>query len=684
MWIEKIELFNFKSYQHQVFEFPQPQGGRNIVLIGGMNGFGKTSILEALYLGLYGKESVEHLGRAGLKDDVGYKKFLERALHGTAIRTGRDSMWVKVQINKTAAEGFEVTRKWFFSRSGDWTGEDEVVIYEVRDGIRGRTIPAERLAELLDQRFIPAHVAPFFFFDGEEVKKLADQSRVDQIKSGIEGLLGVVILRKLKKRLEEFQANRSSGVSVMDEQKHRELFETLTQHEREFEDAEKKYRDLDEGVSDLKIRRTDLLNRSMQLGAGAGDIASAADIVAQQKDAENELKATEDALDDVVSTKLPFHLVARDVLESLATQLREEIAREDWDVRKKSLEPEKAKFTDTFYATTEPPMVPELTSDQDAALQVRLNAAWESLFYPMPDGCADIIVHEYLGAKRSVLLRDMEGLRLGAQDVLGLVAKRESLHKKIRELVNRYTKIEGVDRDGTIGKLNAELSAVNTELDHKQRELGDVDRLMQGLKGSIDQERALYVREHEKFVQANPVKSMVGRAERVCSLVAELIPKLYTLKVTQLADAMTDVYKKLAHKDQVHRIDIDETGQTRILSREGDEIPFDRSAGENQVFATALLAGLAKISGIDAPLVVDTPLGRLDSTHRANILKYWVSDKKRQVILLSQDKEIDHDTYAMLESNVGKTYLLQHSEIGNGVGKTMALENEYFEELADK
>lgn len=683
MWIAKIELFNFKSYQHQLFEFPQPVAGRNIVLIGGMNGYGKTSVLEALYLGLYGKESVDHLGRAGLKDDVGYRKFLERALHGTAIRTGRDSMWVKVQINQSPAEGFEVTRKWFFSRSGDWTGEDEVVIYEIRDGIRGRTVPGERLSELLDQRFIPAHVAPFFFFDGEEVKKLADQSRVDQIKGGIEGLLGVVLLRKLKKRLEEFQANRSSGVSVMDEQKHRELFDSLTHHEREYEDTERKHRGLDESVKTLQLRRTDLTNRMMQLGAGAGDVASVSDIVKQQADAEADLKATEDALDKVVATKLPFHLVAREVLEELSKQVREEIARENWDARKKNLEPEKTKFISTFYATTEPPLDPDLTPGQETALQARLNAAWEGLFYPMPDGCADTIVHDYLVAKRQSLLQSMEGLKMGAQDVLGLVARREALQKRIRELVNRYTKIEGVDRDGTLAKLNAELTGVNATLDQTQRELGDVERQMQALKGTIDLERALYAREHEKFVQANPVKSMVGRAERVCSLIADLIPRLYSLKVEQLADAMTDVYRRLAHKNQVHRIDIDEAGQTKILSREGDEIPFDKSAGENQVFATALLAGLAKISGIDSPLVVDTPLGRLDSTHRTNILKYWVSDKKRQVILLSQDKEIDRETYALMEPNVGKTYLLQYSEIGSGVGRTVALENDYFEELVE-
>ncbi len=683
MWIAKIELFNFKSYQHQTFEFPQPKAGRNIVLVGGMNGYGKTSILEALYLGLYGKEAVEHLGRAGLKDDVGYRKFLERALHGTAIRTGRESMWVKIQINQTKAEGFEVTRKWFFARSGDWTGEDEVVIYPVRDGIRGRAVLAEKLPEMLDQRFIPVHIAPFFFFDGEEVKKLADQGRGHQIRSGIEGLLGVDLLRKLKKRLEEFQANRSTGIAVMDEQKHRELFDGLTRHEAEFEEAEKKHRTLVDAVKSLQAQRTSITNNMMQLGAGAGDVASVSDVVKQQADAETELKATEDALDDVVATKLPFHLVARDLMESLSKQVQQELARESWESRKRSLEPEKAKFIGTFYDTTEPPLQPALTPEQEAALQSRLNAAWESLFYPMPEGCAEHVLHDYLGAKRQALLQTMNGLRMGAQDVLGLVSKRELLQKKIRELVSRYSKIEGHDRDGTLAKLNGELTTVNATLDQRQKELGDLERQIAGLKGTIDQERALYAREHEKFVQANPVKSMVGCAEKICNLVEDLIPQLYALKVAQLAAAMTDVYKKLAHKKIVHRIEIDEGGETRILSKEGETIPFDKSAGENQVFATALLAGLAEISGLDAPLVVDTPLGRLDSTHRTNILNYWISNKKRQVILLSQDKEIDRETFAAMEPNVAMTYLLQHTEVGSGVGRTTAIENEYFEELSE-
>ncbi|WP_411695131.1 AAA family ATPase [Burkholderia contaminans] len=82
LWISKIELTNFKSYRHAEFSFPEPEGEQNIVLIGGINGYGKTSVLEALYLCLYGKDAIVHLARAGLKTDgfKGYPSFLEGGL----------------------------------------------------------------------------------------------------------------------------------------------------------------------------------------------------------------------------------------------------------------------------------------------------------------------------------------------------------------------------------------------------------------------------------------------------------------------------------------------------------------------------------------------------------------------------------------------------------------------------
>ena len=142
---------------------------------------------------------------------------------------------------------------------------------------------------------------------------------------------------------------------------------------------------------------------------------------------------------------------------------------------------------------------------------------------------------------------------------------------------------------------------------------------------------------------------------------------------------MTTVYRQLAHKDQVAKIKIDGDGTTRVLSKSGKGINFERSAGENQIFATALIAGLAKVSEVKAPMVVDTPLGRLDSKHRENILKFWTNDKNRQVILLSQDKEIDHELFRQIEDSVSKTYLLDHLDVGDGIGRSTAQEGLYFD-----
>lgn len=150
------------------------------------------------------------------------------------------------------------------------------------------------------------------------------------------------------------------------------------------------------------------------------------------------------------------------------------------------------------------------------------------------------------------------------------------------------------------------------------------------------------------------------------------------MKVKELARAMTTVYKSLAHKNQVSKIQIANDGSARVLGKSGKEISFDRSAGENQIFATALIAGLAKVSGVKAPMIVDTPLGRLDSKHRINILKFWTSGKNRQVILLSQDEEIDDEFYKQIKESVSKTYLLQYMDVGDGIGRSTAKENDYF------
>ena len=148
-------------------------------------------------------------------------------------------MSVRVVVQKTKTKGIDILRRWYFRTStGAWL-EDETVVREVTRGVPGLPKTDGKagflLSDMLDDHFVPAHVAPFFFFDGEEVKKLADQNRVEQVKQGLEGLLGVMLLRNLSERLKGFEGSKRSGIANVDDQNIDRMLEALTADEAKLE-----------------------------------------------------------------------------------------------------------------------------------------------------------------------------------------------------------------------------------------------------------------------------------------------------------------------------------------------------------------------------------------------------------------------------------------------------------------
>ena len=331
MWISKLELTCFKSYQHQMFDFPAPENGCNIVLIGGMNGFGKTSILEALYLCLYGKEAIIHLARAGLKTDDrrGYPTFLESAFNGEAKRDGLDTMMVRVTINRTKTKAIDICRKWFFRSNGNWTGEEEAIVREiVRDIPNSPRTDGKNgfhFSGLLDEFLVAAHVAPFFFFDGEEVKKLADQSRVEQVKQGLEGLLGVVLLRSLADRLKSFESIKRSDVVSVDEDRLHSLHDQLENSSGELAKLKVAAAEGEQMKIQLRAEQQSLLERITSSGGGGGDIATVKELVEEREQSRNRLRESHRALEDILAGRLPFHLIPKPLTEAFTAQLNEEV-----------------------------------------------------------------------------------------------------------------------------------------------------------------------------------------------------------------------------------------------------------------------------------------------------------------------------------------------------------------------
>lgn len=685
MWISKIELTNFKSYQHAELEFPEPSDGQNIVLIGGMNGYGKTSILEALYLALYGKDAIIHLARAGLKtdDNKGYPTFLERAFNGEAKREGQDSMSIRVVINRTKTKAINIRRQWFFKQSGLWTRDEEVVVREELRGVPGTPMKDGKngflLSDLLDDQFVPAHIAPFFFFDGEEVKKLADQARIEQVKQGLEGLLGIVLLRQLADRLRDFEASKRSTVSSVDEENIRRMLESLTTDETRLKDLQKDASESTEKLEQLKAERESLIERITASGGGGGDIATVKDLVEDRESVRTELREAQKQLEKILADQLPFHLMPKALLVEFKKQIESEIALAEWQAECRTLQPKRDKFERAFLCAETPAFTPDLTAEQLAAVKTRIETAWASLFHPAPSNCADEFTHNYLHeGLREKALAFLNSITVGQQDVHDLLAKQRSLNEQCEEIGKKISRVEGIDRDGTLATLKDDLKRVSDEIEQLENHIRSEDREVASLEVTVNNTKSRYQQEKKRLDDTSPTRSLLNKSERVRSVIDEVVPMLFPLKVRALASAMTRVYKQLAHKDQVAKIFIEDDGTARILGKTGQEIVFDRSAGENQIFATALIAGLAEVSGVKAPMVVDTPLGRLDSKHRENIFQFWTGTASRQVILLSQDKEIDPDFYKRIKDNVSTTYLLEHTDVGDGIGRTTVKRGKYF------
>ena len=198
---------------------------------------------------------------------------------------------------------------------------------------------------------------------------------------------------------------------------------------------------------------------------------------------------------------------------------------------------------------------------------------------------------------------------------------------------------------------------------------------MNNLQATIEKER-------KRLIDSTPQRSYAYKAQKVIEFIDELLPRLFSLKTEEVSRAVTDTFKLLSHKKLVSNITVNEKGESRIFDELGKEITVDLSAGEKQMFVTSMIAGLAEVSGFEIPMVVDTPLGRLDGDHRKRILDYWIKTG-RQVILLSQNKEIGPEEYSLLKKHVNKTYLLEHKVLGEGIGKTVAHEDAYFEGIEE-
>ncbi|MDP2831806.1 MAG: DNA sulfur modification protein DndD [Pseudomonadota bacterium] len=684
MWLSSIGLKNFKSYREQLFEFPPPQDGRNLILVGGVNGHGKTTLLEALYVGLYGEEALNHkaLDRAGLKAKS-YGHFLETAFYKHALREGEDRMEVIIVFTRADRGALRVTRKWFFNSARTFVDQKLILQTCAPNGAWSNQLEG-MLPELLSSHAIPPWLAPFFFFDGEKISALADEDRTGWIVSGLENLLGVVLVRELRQKLTDYSTKKMKDAGGVDEARVDELKTKRDQEAGELERLATEMEGLQTRLTEVRKER-DLCTTLLGELAQGSNARTVAEIAEARSRADQEEKKAWERLRELLAGPLPLQLIRRSLHQSLERSLVGEASLSAWEQGREKLQPRWEQFRDTFFSSDWLRVMVLLPGARES-LEKTLAEAWDSLFNPRPADCSDSVWHGYLQEQERRKLVDMQhGVGLSAETLRQTVAAHQQAEQekwRLQQELIRLQGVDGQDKAVEIERLKNALMSAQQALGELERDLGSKENTHKALRAEVDNLSATYERERKKLVEGHPERIAAREAERVVDMIDDLLPALFEIKLKALSESVTRIFRSLHSKDQVHRIRIETNGQARLLSVEGTEITLAKSHGESKLFVLALVSALAEVTGYRVPLIVDTPLTSLSADHCRNLLDHWVGDKERQVILLAQDKEIDGEDYRRLEPFIAKTYLLKHRQMGHGVGQTEAVAGAFFGEQA--
>jgi DNA sulfur modification protein DndD len=686
MYLRHIGLQDWKAYVSGRFEFSAPSSRQNVILIGAQNGYGKTSLFEAIVLGLFGRDGLPLIARApfsGVGEEqlqMSYNEFLAGALHRNALREGRTSMSVELAFDDDEEGPTILRRVWHFTAAGQHKPQDEEI--RIYAGKQERPVVPPPNEDRLDylrayiaHEFLPHYLAAFFLFDGEHVQALAKRDMSAQVRLGIEGLLGIPVLRELAQDLKAYANNRRSSVGGASDKAFQRVQAELQVLESSHEEAGRKLEHASGEIEALKVQR-DSLTRELS-GYGGGSQALLQERYEELNRHKRALEELWDKVHELLAERLALAVVGSSLRNRTIERLHREEIREGWEAGRTQGGQGLQRFVSALEQSLTS-LLPPLTDEQRIGLVERVRATWDSLWYPPPAGCAEEFRHAYVRGGDRGQARDhlVKVGRMSTEEVADLLGKVNQHEEQKRRLEAEIAQLQGIGPQAE-AKMT-ELRAVTERIDRLNTEIGGHKRELEGLGGQLTAKRQELARLAESRDAAAPAVRRAAAADKVAMMIDAIIAEAVPSQIASVAEAMTEAYRSMAHKTIVKRVEIDADCQVRLLSANGRDVrDMALSAGEQQVFAQALISAVASVSGRDFPIVVDTPLARLDDAHRAGVLRYF-TNRPSQVILLSTDTEVVGSYYDIIKSRVMREFHIVHEHDGD-IGRSHPEEG-YFPE----
>ena len=587
--------------------------------------------------------------RCSKRSNLAYDEFLLQSIHHGADPDEGASVSLQFRSVVNGRDSFyEVHREWQ-AREGKLRKELRVS----RDGQYDQWT-SENWHQLVED-LVPIEVSQLFFFDAEKIRSLTeDEGSSEALGAAIKSLLGLDIVERLITDAAYLQAQlaREAGSPRL---------------RREVEALEQQIRDLHKEITGLKFERAGLENDRQKAEA-------------EHKEADATFRAAGGRHWEAKETREG----RRRELDSLKGEIEGRLVQLASGLLPLALVPELLAGVQEQEMlerrAAESLAVLGLLDERDARLLAMLREAGAAA--KLIDRVQAHLVADRAARQELTQVHPRVGLSEAGRGLLQHLVenRRDELEDESRQQLARYAgvrqELDDLGRDKAAMPEDAEVGLLIEEFRAATERLttlnGAMTRLEATTAGKEAEQRkregelaALLVEDVEREIDREEHLRMSRLAAKTRATMQAFLQRATERKIDRLSALITASFRELLRKKTlVERILIEPaTFAITLFSKDGHELTKQRlSEGEKQIFAIAVLWGLAKAATRPLPAVIDTPMARLDAKHRRHLIERYFPHASHQVVILSTDTEVDRDYYEALRPSIARAYHLSYDE----------------------
>lgn len=632
MKLEYIRIRNFRQFfGDQEAEF-STLSDLNVTVFHGLNGAGKTSLFSAVNWCLY-EQGVEEIG------ELASKEALARTPDGDKVETSVSISFIHQHRRYLAKRTLHSVRNGTKTKSlgdpefslarilpsGDWVSEPD---------------PNVRMNQIL-----PENVRSYFFFDGEKMDDLTKANQ--EVASAVRNVMRLPALERAQEHLDTIAREYRSDLRRQGSPEIERLIEQEDTLRTEKADIQKRR----EEVRDELSRAEDHI---IELQARLHDKEGARQLQVQrdqtQEYHQRQQKLLDDKLQDIqLLVNRSYVALLPDAVEKALRLLDEK--REKGEIpsgiREQFIEDllQKglcvcgrpfAEHDDAHHALTA--MLRKASSGELESLVLRLAGNLRAM--------SNTARNQTQNLQR--LMRE----RAEIEEII------DTLRSTLDEIRHKLSRMPGED----IAGLEKQLGKFQRDRDNYLGQIGSMEERLRRIDSEIESVRRKKDEAEAKERKLRLLTYKESLAQRAADAIARIKDEFFEYSRAEIEKATKEVFSTLAWKQEHFQdIQLDRSFRLEVIDRWGLPTRQELSAGERQILSLSFICAMAKVSGEDAPLVMDTPFGRLSGNHLSAVAEN-LPELTSQLVLFVTDREWDQASRTKLEPRAGAQYELQFNQ----------------------